>query len=185
MSLSESLSTNNRPQNAAAATVDETLDWARFATARRAGEFCQAWLSLQCRQVPGVVAALLLIDDDDGGYAPAAIWPENAATATDLVPTARQALKDRRGVLQRTIDGEAHAAYPFDVAGKLSIKGVSQDVIVPVALAQTGTSTTASGTFAIKRLDFKIGEGDWKDTSMVANDVQVRFKLLLTGIAAM
>lgn len=73
----------------------------------------------------------------------------------------------------------------FDVAGKLSIKGVSQDVIVPVALAQTGTSTTASGTFAIKRLDFKIGEGDWKDTSMVANDVQVRFKLLLTGIAAM
>jgi hypothetical protein len=24
----------------------------------------------------------------------------------------------------------------------------------------------------IKRLDFKIGDGDWKDTSMVANEVQ-------------
>ena len=121
MSLTDRLSAQNRPPNAAPglAPVDETLDWARFATARRAGEFCQAWLSLQCRQVPGLVAALLLIDDDDGGYAPAAIWPESAASATDLVPTARQALKDRRGVLQRMEDGEAHAAYPFDVAGKL------------------------------------------------------------------
>jgi polyisoprenoid-binding protein YceI len=35
----------------------------------------------------------------------------------------------------------------------------------------------------IKRLDFKIGEGDWADTSMVANDVQVKFKLQLNGVA--
>ncbi|MBW8830961.1 MAG: YceI family protein [Burkholderiales bacterium] len=70
----------------------------------------------------------------------------------------------------------------FDVAGKLNIKGSSRDVIVPVALAQAGTNTTASGAFTIKRLDFRIGDGDWKDTSMVANDVQVKFKLSLTGV---
>jgi polyisoprenoid-binding protein YceI len=46
-------------------------------------------------------------------------------------------------------------------------------------------TTTAVGAFAIKRLDFKIGEGDWKDTSMVANDVQVKFKLTLAGVGAM
>jgi len=46
-------------------------------------------------------------------------------------------------------------------------------------------NTTASGAFVIKRLDFKIGDGDWKDTSMVANDVQVRFKLTLTGVPAL
>jgi len=34
----------------------------------------------------------------------------------------------------------------------------------------------------IKRLDFKIGDGEWKDTSMVANDVQIKFKLTLTGV---
>jgi len=70
----------------------------------------------------------------------------------------------------------------FDVAGKLNIKGSSRDVIVPVALAQSGTNTTASGAFTIKRLNFRIGDGDWKDTSMVANDVQVKFKLSLTGV---
>ena len=73
----------------------------------------------------------------------------------------------------------------FDVAGKLVIKGASQEVIVPVALAQAGANTTASGAFVIKRLDYKIGDGDWKDTSLVANDVQVKFKLTLTGVPAL
>ena len=72
----------------------------------------------------------------------------------------------------------------FEVTGKLAIKGASQDIVVPVTLVQTGTNATATGSFAIKRLDFKIGDGDWKDTSMVANDVQIKFKLTLTGMAA-
>jgi polyisoprenoid-binding protein YceI len=71
----------------------------------------------------------------------------------------------------------------FEVAGKLNIKGSVHDVVVPVALAQAGNVTTATGAFTIKRLDFKIGEGEWADTSMVANDVQVKFKLAVTGIA--
>lgn len=70
----------------------------------------------------------------------------------------------------------------FDVAGELVIKGTSHDVLVPVTLVQAGANTTASGAFVIKRLDFKIGDGEWKDTSMVANDVQVKFKLNLTGV---
>ena len=71
----------------------------------------------------------------------------------------------------------------FEVAGKLAIKGSTRDVVVPVALAQSGGMTTATGAFTIKRLDFKIGDGEWADTSMVANDVQVKFKLTVTGIA--
>ena len=71
----------------------------------------------------------------------------------------------------------------FEVAGKLAIKGASKDIVVPVTLAQSGATTTATGAFTIKRLDYNIGEGDWKDTSMVANDVQVKFKLALTGVA--
>ncbi len=38
------------------------------------------------------------------------------------------------------------------------------------------------GEQAIKRLAFKIGENEWADTSMVADDVQVKFKLALTGV---
>ena len=71
----------------------------------------------------------------------------------------------------------------YEIAGKLTIKGTSQNVVVPVSLAQSGAATTVTGAFTIKRLDFKIGDGDWKDTSMVANDVQVKFKLALTGVA--
>ncbi|KQV99788.1 YceI family protein [Rhizobacter sp. Root1221] len=71
----------------------------------------------------------------------------------------------------------------FEVAGKLAIKGASKDVVVPVTIAQAGPTTTATGAFTIKRLDYKIGDGDWKDTSMVADAVQIKFKLALTGVA--
>jgi polyisoprenoid-binding protein YceI len=70
----------------------------------------------------------------------------------------------------------------FEVAGKLSIKGSTRDVVVPVQVAQAGGQSTATGSFTIKRLEFKIGEGDWADTSLVANDVIVRFRLVLSGL---
>jgi polyisoprenoid-binding protein YceI len=71
----------------------------------------------------------------------------------------------------------------FEVAGQLSIKGSTQPVVVPVQLTQSGAASMATGSFAIKRLAFKVGEGEWADTSMVADEVQVRFKLALTGLA--
>lgn len=70
----------------------------------------------------------------------------------------------------------------FEVAGQLNLKGTARDLVVPVALSQTGGTTTATGQFTLQRLAFKIGDGEWADTSMVANDVQVRFKLALTGV---
>ena len=53
---------------------------------------------------------------------------------------------------------------------------------VPVVLTQSGATTTATGVLPIKRLAFKIGDGEWADTSMVAEEVQVKFKLALTGV---
>lgn len=76
-------------------------------------------------------------------------------------------------------------AGKLEVAGTLSIKGRSLSVTVPVLLSQAASLTTATGSFTLKRLDFKIGDGDWKDISVVANEVQVRFKLALTGIAGL
>ena len=72
----------------------------------------------------------------------------------------------------------------YEVAGKLTIKGAAQDIVVPVALAQNGASGTATGSFTLKRLAFRIGEGEWADTTMLADDVTVRFKLALGGLAA-
>jgi polyisoprenoid-binding protein YceI len=70
----------------------------------------------------------------------------------------------------------------FEVAGKLDIKGNARDVVVPVQITQSGGNSTATGSFVIKRLDFKIGEGEWSDTTVVADDVTVKFKLALTGL---
>ena len=78
---------------------------------------------------------------------------------------------------------KAAGAGKFEVAGKLTIKGASQNLTVPVQLTQSGGNSTATGSFTIKRLAFKVGEGEWADTSMVADDIVVRFKLALTGLA--
>jgi polyisoprenoid-binding protein YceI len=72
-------------------------------------------------------------------------------------------------------------AGKYEVSGKLSVKGQSQQVVVPLSMTQVGANTIVAGVFPIKRLAFKIGENEWADTSMVADDVQVKFKLTLSG----
>jgi polyisoprenoid-binding protein YceI len=76
------------------------------------------------------------------------------------------------------------AAGRIDVVGTLALKGRSRELTVPVTLARAGAATTATGQFTLGRSDFKIGEGEWADVSIVANDVLVRFKLVFSGIAA-
>ena len=73
----------------------------------------------------------------------------------------------------------------FEVSGKISIKGNVRDLVVPVSITQAGDLSTATGGFALKRLEFKIGEGEWSDTTVVANDVQVKFKLVFAGLGAL
>mgnify|MGYP000340743135 CR=1 FL=1 len=80
---------------------------------------------------------------------------------------------------------KALGAGKFEVTGKLSIKGMARDVVVPVTLVQNGATTLATGALPLKRLAFKIGENEWADTSMVADDVQVKFKLALTGVGTL
>lgn len=80
-----------------------------------------------------------------------------------------------------TVAGAGH----YNVVGKLSIKGLSQAVVVPVTLAQVAGVTVATGSFGLKRRDFRIGDGEWNDPSLVADEVQVNFKLALTGMAAL
>ncbi|RIX79851.1 YceI family protein [Acidovorax cavernicola] len=72
----------------------------------------------------------------------------------------------------------------FEMAGKLTIKGTTKPVTVPVSIApspSSGAYAVATGTLTIQRLDYKVGDGEWTDTSVVGNEVQVRFKLTLAG----
>ena len=74
-------------------------------------------------------------------------------------------------------------AGKVDVVGKLTIKGITKEVHVPMTLAQVGDTLKADGEFTIKRLDYKIGAGDWGDTSLVADEVVVRPRLTVQGTA--
>ena len=68
----------------------------------------------------------------------------------------------------------------YEIAGKLSIKGVTKDVVIPVVLKKDAAgNSVAEGQFALKRLDYKIGDGIWSDTDTVANDVGVRIRMVL------
>ncbi len=73
----------------------------------------------------------------------------------------------------------------FEVAGKIAIKGTSRDLVVPVTITQSGANSVATGSFVLKRLEFKIGEEEWADTTVVANDITVKFKLAFTGLGAL
>jgi len=69
------------------------------------------------------------------------------------------------------------------VLGTLTIKGISRDAIVPIALTKDAAgNSVAQGNFTIKRLDYKIGEGEWADPDTVANDVVVRIRMVLPAV---
>ncbi|NMV39442.1 YceI family protein [Ralstonia insidiosa] len=66
-----------------------------------------------------------------------------------------------------------------DVVGKLTIKGVTQDVTAPVTFKQDGANQVFEGALPVKRNVFKIGDGEWKDTSVVADDVTIKFRIVI------
>lgn len=69
----------------------------------------------------------------------------------------------------------------YQAVGKLSIKGKTLDVATPVTFQSDGTRGVLDGAFTIKRLDYAIGEGEWTDVSTVANEIQIKFHLVVNA----
>lgn len=65
----------------------------------------------------------------------------------------------------------------YEVTGKMTIKGKTQDIKTPFTLKQEADALTIDGVFPLKRLDYGIGSGIWSDTSVVEDEVQIRFHL--------
>ena len=65
----------------------------------------------------------------------------------------------------------------YEVAGKLTIKGKTVDVVVPATFAAQGKTGVFEGRLTIRRGDFSIGDGAWKAFDIVANDVVIQFRL--------
>lgn len=71
----------------------------------------------------------------------------------------------------------------YEVAGKLSLKGITKDIVVPLALRKDPAgNSVAQGEFMVNRLEFKVGDGQWSDPDVVANEVLVRVRMVLTRV---
>jgi polyisoprenoid-binding protein YceI len=66
----------------------------------------------------------------------------------------------------------------LDVTGNLTIKGKTVVASFPLSIKTEGKSISFEGSLPIKRLTFNIGEGEWKDTDMIADDVVIKFKVV-------
>jgi polyisoprenoid-binding protein YceI len=78
-------------------------------------------------------------------------------------------------------------ATGFEAVGQLTLRGVTRALTVPFTF-RTATENGAAvgymnGKVNLKRLDFGVGQGDWKSTESVGNDVGVAFALRLTAAA--
>lgn len=69
------------------------------------------------------------------------------------------------------------AAGKLTVSGKLTIKGRSANVSFPLSVRTEAGKQVFEGQLPIKRLAFNIGEDEWKDTSMVADEVVIKFRV--------
>lgn len=76
--------------------------------------------------------------------------------------------------------------HRYEVAGQMSIKGRTRAVSAPATLRANGATAVIEGAFVLKRADFGIGEGIWADFGTVANEVQIKFRLvaITTAVAA-
>lgn len=71
----------------------------------------------------------------------------------------------------------------FEAKGKLTLRGVTKDVPITFTLVpgtEAGAPVAAmKGTATIQRLAFGVGQGEWKSTEWISDDVQVLFNLKL------
>jgi polyisoprenoid-binding protein YceI len=78
-------------------------------------------------------------------------------------------------------------ANGYDQGGKRTLRGDSRDIHVPFSFRTADEQGKPAGYLlgktTIKRLDFGVGQGDWKATDQVGNDVAVSYSLRLVPTA--
>jgi polyisoprenoid-binding protein YceI len=75
------------------------------------------------------------------------------------------------------------SAKGTEAVGKLTLHGVTKDVRVPLNIHATAKGVELSGETTIKRLDYGVGQGDWKSTEWVADEVKLQYQVSLAKAA--
>lgn len=66
----------------------------------------------------------------------------------------------------------------YEVRGQMTLKGRTREIAAPFTYRLQGSNAVLEGAFPLRRLDYGIGTGPWGDTSIVADEVQVRFRFV-------
>jgi polyisoprenoid-binding protein YceI len=65
----------------------------------------------------------------------------------------------------------------YEARGKLTIRDVTRDVVLPFTL-RIGEQATARGRLGIKRLDYGVGRNEWAATNYVADEITIEFTVV-------
>jgi len=68
----------------------------------------------------------------------------------------------------------------LEAVGRLTMRGVTRELRIPVALRPSGDGLELSGETTIRRLDYGVGQGEWQATDWVGNDVRLQYKVKLS-----
>ncbi|MEO8019045.1 MAG: YceI family protein [Pseudomonadota bacterium] len=67
----------------------------------------------------------------------------------------------------------------LEAVGKLTLRGTTHDLRLPLKIVATAAGAELSGTATIKRLDYGVGQGDWKSTESVGDEVKLQYQVAL------
>lgn len=126
-------------------SAGDSSRWEDLAAATTIERFVGPWLDLQCRELPGAVAALLLLGPANRGpYRPASVWPVPEADVSGLAPAAERALRSRQAAVEAGGDGGDRQQVAMPVAVRDALHGA--------LVVEIGTSLAAAGQEALRRL---------------------------------
>jgi len=69
------------------------------------------------------------------------------------------------------------AEHRYQVAGQLTLKGITREVEVPVELKPGNAIGIFDGELVLNREEFGLGAGEWAD-SVVSRDINIKFRVV-------
>lgn len=69
-------------------------------------------------------------------------------------------------------------ARQYAATGKLTIRGITKDAVLPFTLKPEGTAIRADGELSIQRNDYKLGTGQWASERWILYPVKVKYSIL-------
>jgi polyisoprenoid-binding protein YceI len=72
-------------------------------------------------------------------------------------------------------------AGAFEVAGRLTIKGITHSIVLPFVWNEVDNGAQLKGKTILQRTDFKIGIGEWATDPIIGFEVDIVVDLYLKG----